>query len=102
MNVLIIKLGATGDVVRTTPLLRRLNGSVTWVTAFKNRPLLEGLTESAADLHLLAWEDRHSLEGKSFDLVINLEDDIETASLLSSVRAKRVFGAYANGAGMSY
>ena len=27
MNVLIVKLGATGDVVRTTPLLRRLSGS---------------------------------------------------------------------------
>jgi hypothetical protein len=26
MNSLIIKLGATGDVVRTTPLLRRLRG----------------------------------------------------------------------------
>jgi ADP-heptose:LPS heptosyltransferase len=43
MNVLIVKLGATGDVVRTTPLLRRLSGSVTWITAAKNGVFLEGL-----------------------------------------------------------
>ena len=41
MSVLIIKLGATGDVVRTTPLLRRLDGSVSWVTAENNLPLLK-------------------------------------------------------------
>ena len=31
-NMLIIKLGALGDVVRTTPLLRVLEGKMTWVT----------------------------------------------------------------------
>ena len=36
MDILIIKLGATGDVVRTTPLLRRLDGNATWITAAKN------------------------------------------------------------------
>jgi hypothetical protein len=39
MSVLIIKLGAAGDVVRTTPLLRRLTGSVSWTTAKNNLPL---------------------------------------------------------------
>ena len=43
MSVLIIKLGATGDVVRTTPLLRRFDGPVSWVTAENNLPLLEGI-----------------------------------------------------------
>jgi len=43
MSVLIIKLGATGDVVRTTPLLRRLDGPVSWITAKSNLPLLEGI-----------------------------------------------------------
>src|SRR5438067_3698951 len=36
MNVLIIKLGAAGDVVRTTTLLRRLSGQITWLTEAKN------------------------------------------------------------------
>ena len=36
---------------------------------------------------------------KSFDLVINLEDDPETAAVLKSVRAGRLFGACLNGDG---
>src|SRR5262249_18593219 len=103
MNTLIVKLGATGDVVRTTPLLRRLDSNVTWVTARKNRPLLQGLEGCSANLRVLEWEDRAALDGESFDLVINLEDDLETADILKSVRAERLFGAYADDAGrMSY
>jgi hypothetical protein len=44
--MLIIKLGATGDVVRTTSLLRRLNGEITRLTEGKNIVLLEGLKDS--------------------------------------------------------
>jgi ADP-heptose:LPS heptosyltransferase len=36
MNVLIIKLGATGDVVRATPLLKCFKGQLSWLTATKN------------------------------------------------------------------
>jgi heptosyltransferase-2 len=93
MNILILKLGATGDVVRTTPLLHRFEGQVTWVTSAKNRSLLENLTGSTADLEVLSWDERSRLEGRAFDLVINVEDDAETARLLQSVRPTRVFGA---------
>jgi ADP-heptose:LPS heptosyltransferase len=41
MNVLIIKLGATGDVVRATPLLKCFKGQLSWLTATKNTLLLE-------------------------------------------------------------
>jgi heptosyltransferase-2 len=98
MDVLVIKLGATGDVVRTTPLLRRFD-NVTWVTARNNKPLLLGLTGAPANFRVLEWEDRAVLEGKSFDLTINLEDDLETAKLANSVRTGRLFGARANGDG---
>src|SRR6266699_36242 len=94
MNVLIVKLGATGDVVRTTPLLRRFAGRVTWVTASRNKSLLEGLHGTSADLRVLEWEDRSLLNGQSFDLAINLEDDVETAGILKSVHMERLFGAY--------
>ena len=43
MNILIVKLNATGDVVRTTPLLHRLEGDIVWVTARANLPLLQGV-----------------------------------------------------------
>ena len=53
MNTLILKLGATGDVVRTTPLLKHLTGEVSWITAAKNVPLLAGLTRT---LRSVSWE----------------------------------------------
>ena len=93
MHTLIIKLGATGDVVRTTPLLRRLAGNVTWITAAKNMPLLQGLHSVDHPLNVLTWDERSALSGHTFDLVINLEDDLETASWLESVRSHRTFGA---------
>jgi len=104
MNTLIIKLGATGDVVRTTPLLRRLSGAVTWLTASKNKPLLDGLSGARCAVSSLAWEDRSILEGRSFDLIISLEDDAETAAVLQHVHTERIFGAYEdrNGRKMAY
>ena len=45
MKVLIVKLGAAGDVVRTTTVLRRLSGHITWLTEAKNTVLLEGVKE---------------------------------------------------------
>ena len=99
MNILIVKLGATGDVVRTTPLLRRFTGNVTWVTARKNKALLENFEGRSASLRALEWEDRARLEGESVDLAINLEDDPDTAAILETVRTGRVFGAFANDKG---
>ena len=91
MNVLIVKLGATGDVVRTTPLLRRLNGSVTWITTAKNGVLLDGLSD---DLRHFSWEARARALDIPYDLAINLEDTLEVAQFLKSVRPAEIFGAY--------
>jgi len=93
MNTLIVKLGATGDVVRTTPLLRRLPGKIIWITARNNLPLLEGLTDN---LKCLSWDQRHLLPDVKDDLVINLEDDIETSLFLRMLKFDQLFGAYAD------
>src|SRR6266478_3367783 len=93
MNVLIIKLGATGDVVRTTPLLRRLNGSVTWITSAKNAVLLDGLADN---LRHFSWEARARALDISYDLAINLEDTLEVALFLKSVQPAEIFGAYSD------
>jgi len=93
MNVLIVKLGATGDVVRTTPLLRRLSGSVTWITAAKNGVFLEGLADN---LRHFSWEARARALDISYDLAISLEDTLEVALFLKSVRPAEIFGAYAD------
>src|SRR6266480_2023793 len=96
MNVLIVKLGATGDVVRTTPLLHRLSGSVTWITAAKNGVLLDGLSDN---LRHFSWEERARALDIPYDLAINLEDTLEVAQFLKSVRPAEIFGAYADSSG---
>jgi heptosyltransferase-2 len=95
MNVLIIKLGATGDVVRTTPLLSRLSGDVTWITAAKNIVLLQNLKEH---LRCVTWEERDLVRDRKYDLVINLEDTLEIGLFLQTVEFSQVFGAYADSA----
>jgi heptosyltransferase-2 len=96
MNVLITKLGATGDVVRTTPLLRALKGHVTWLTESKNTVLLNSLTD---DLNCLAWEHREKIRNIEYDLIINLEDSFEVAGFGGALKFDRLFGAYLDRAG---
>jgi ADP-heptose:LPS heptosyltransferase len=91
VNVLIVKLGATGDVVRTTPLLRLLDGEITWLTAAKNALLLEGLK---ANLRCFSWEDRQLIPEINYDLTINLEDTLEVSSYLQTLQTSKRFGAY--------
>jgi len=94
MSILIIKLGATGDVVRTTPLLRRLNGPITWITAENNLSLLQGIDREG---RYLSWENRKCVAKTVYDLVINLEDDWESSRFLKELKFKQLFGAHMNG-----
>jgi ADP-heptose:LPS heptosyltransferase len=98
VKILILKLNATGDVVRTTSLLHKLKGDVTWVTARNNLSLFEGL---APNVQYVCWgtDAVAALHGASFDLAINLEDELETARLLENVKAREIFGAYVDAAG---
>jgi hypothetical protein len=91
VNTLIIKLGATGDVVRTTPLLRRLTGQITWVTEAKNTALLDGLKDN---LRCVSWEERLGLPHIRYDLIINLEDSLEVGLYLKTLEFNQLSGAY--------
>src|ERR1043166_4776000 len=90
MSVLIIKLGAAGDVVRTTTLLRRLTGEITWLTEQKNMPLLRNLSQ---DVRCFSWQERHSARDRNYDLVINLEDTAEAATFVTLLDHKELWGA---------
>jgi len=91
MNVLIIKLGAAGDVVRTTTLLRRLTGQITWLTDAKNAALVKGTKDG---LTCVCWEQRNQTKDTRYDLVINLEDKQEVGSFLKLLEYEQLFGAY--------
>jgi heptosyltransferase II len=91
MSILIIKLDATGDVVRTTPLLHQFEGPVSWITAEKNTSLLQGIER---EVRYVSWKDRHLVAETKYDLVINLEDDPDTSLFLKELRFKQLFGAH--------
>ena len=91
MSVLIIKLNASGDVVRTTALLRRFEGDVTWITAAPNTELF---FNDAGQIRSLEWADREQALDRHYDVLVNLEDDAPAADFATRVRHTRLFGAY--------
>jgi heptosyltransferase II len=86
MKILIIKLGAIGDVVRTTPILRALKGEITWVTLDESVPFLRGIS---AIRRVLAFRDFKKIINEEFDWVINLEEDWKARALSRIIRAAR-------------
>ena len=54
-------------------------------------PLLTGLPQQP---RCFAWEDREFARDRHYDLVINLEDEIEAAFFVSQVEHSETFGAY--------
>lgn len=99
-KTLIIKLGALGDVLRTTALLRALEGEVTWLTSAKAAPLL-ARNPFIHRIELMERFDRSLLESP-FDQVINLEDEPEAARVASEVKATERIGAFWDGQGVVY
>ncbi len=103
-RILIIKLSALGDVLRTTsllgPLRRRHPGvHVTWLTARAARPLLDG--NPAID-DILTPDETPALRGRRFDLVLSFEEDETTAKLADEVCRGELVGVHARGSKLHY
>ncbi len=92
-RILIIKLGAIGDVIRTTPLLRKIRAEysqakITWLThtpAILPKGEIEEILKF--DLASVLY-----LQNTSFDILYNLDKDKEACALHDSVRADQKFG----------
>ena len=92
-KILFIKLGAIGDVIRTTPLLERYKEKYgdchfTWIT---HSPKVVPKTE--VDL-ILKWNESSVsyVSNQEFDIAINLDKDKEACMLLSLVNSIDKFG----------
>ncbi|MFX1590360.1 MAG: glycosyltransferase family 9 protein [Promethearchaeota archaeon] len=90
-----MKLGATGDVVRTTTLLNILEGEIHWLTSDNNAILLNSIPKID---RCVPWGDINNLRNEIYDLIINLEDSLEVARLLNEMKYKELFGAYLDNA----
>jgi len=91
-RILIIKLGAAGDVIRTTPLLRKIwqempNADITWLTDFPD--LVPEGVNSVIDYSVknITW-----LLNRDFDIVFSLDKDKEAIVVAEKVSAKKKFG----------
>lgn len=96
-RILIIKLGALGDVIRTTPILKALEDKYgtckfTWLTNFpdiiKNTRAQKILQLNAINFSILL--------NSEFDIVINLDKEQEACLLSSKIKAVNKFGFYLN------
>jgi heptosyltransferase-2 len=86
-RILIIKLGAIGDVIRTTPILHKLKelypqAEITWITYSPE------VVPSIVD-HALNFELKNILYLRSikFDLLYNLDKDLEACALANQISA---------------
>jgi len=95
-QVLIIKLDAMGDVLRSTALLPPLaevhpHAAITWLTRRESVPLLEGNPYVSEVLELGAEAAVH-LQARRFDRVINLDASKISAALATAAQAPRKDG----------
>ncbi|MBC7849569.1 MAG: hypothetical protein H7Y31_07530 [Chitinophagaceae bacterium] len=96
-DILIIKTGASGDVLRTTPLLRVFD-SVSWITSTYN---LDLLPQPGSFLNAKASIDDlpATILNHQYDWVISLEESPEAANLASQLSTKKLTGVYQTPAG---
>lgn len=93
-RILIIKLGALGDVIRSTALLvkyRKLypNAHITWITHSPDILPHDGTIDVIGKFE---YKNIFPLLSKEFDIAINLDKDVEACTLLASVKAKKKYG----------
>jgi len=96
MKILMIKLGAKGDVVRTFPLAEGLKkkhpgAEITWITRKGALELFEGnpFVDKVFSLPFSTDEE--------FDILYNFDIEEEATSLASSLKAKEKYGFYSEG-----
>lgn len=91
MNIVIIKLGADGDVLRTLPLAEalktRYNAHITWITRGDIVDLLH--VKYIDTLKRLPYTDT-----TQYDALYNFDIDEEATTLASAIPAKKKYGFY--------
>jgi ADP-heptose:LPS heptosyltransferase len=92
-RILIIKLGAIGDVMRSTPLLTRFRKEypsphITWIT-LTPEILPKDLVNEACRFDFASV---YKIENSEYDIAINLDKDKEACMLLQNVKANKKFG----------
>src|SRR4029079_18751139 len=105
MNVLIVRLGALGDIVHAIPAAAALRRAfpaarIDWLVEGRNRDIVDLVTAvdrviSVAPPTLAGWTAAvKALRQTSYDVAIDLQGLLKSAVLARSCRAGRVGGLY--------
>lgn len=91
-RILIIKLGAAGDVIRTTPLLRKIKSlypqsEITWLTHYPELLPMAVDHRLVFNLENILW-----LQTQEFSRLYNLDKDKEACALTTLIQAKEKRG----------
>ncbi len=92
-KILIIKLGADGDVIRTIPLAKAIkdnfpDSEITWITRGDTKDLLENISYISRVLSL------PYISSDSYDLLYNFDIEKEALELASSITALKKYGFF--------
>ncbi len=106
MDILVIKLGAIGDVIRTTSILPGLkekypDSNVDWVTKKESFDILKN-NDLVNRIFLINSNAEKDIVKKEYDLVISLDDDNNACMLASKIKHKNIIGAYMENGKKSY
>lgn len=92
MRILIIKLGARGDVLRTLPIVRAIKekyplSQITFITKKESAELIEGVSfiDRVDNIHEINEE---------FDILYNFDMEEEATNLAMKTKAKKKYGFY--------
>lgn len=94
-KIVIVKLDAVGDVLRTTSILPSLkekysDSSVTWITKEKSFDVLKD--NELIDEIYFDTDDLEHIYNDDFDIAINLDSGTDSCSIMSRLIAKERFG----------
>lgn len=103
-RILVIKLDALGDVLRTMailpPLKKKYPGSyITWITRTNAVPLFKNVDQVDEVLDYSDPFTTHLIQEETFDLVVNPDTNKAAALMASLVKAKEKKGFFLGGSG---
>ena len=100
VRILVLKLGALGDVVRTSYILPGLHERfgpgthVTWITAPAALPILRFNPFVSELISIDRCANPGVIGAAPFEWVLSFDDEIESCGIATQVTAKRISGAF--------
>jgi len=101
METLIINLGPPGDVLRTTVLLKELEGNIYWLSSKKCKDVLNS-KKIKKTFFIEENESIEEIKKYFFDLIISLNEQKEALDFLEKLNYKKIIGVYKEGDKINY